>query len=82
MKAAWYERYGAAKDVIQVGEMPKPAPGPGEVLVAVRFCGMNPSDWRTRPRRGGIIAEVPATQEVRGFSSAILALNASTMRSS
>ena len=48
MKAAWYERYGAARDVIQVGEMPKPAPGPGEVLVAVRFCGMNPSDWRTR----------------------------------
>ena len=33
MKAAWYERNGAARDVLVVGEMSKPLPGPGEVLV-------------------------------------------------
>jgi hypothetical protein len=31
MKAAWYEKQGAVRDVLVVGEMPDPVPG------AVRF---------------------------------------------
>jgi NADPH2:quinone reductase len=48
MKAAWYEAKGAARDVLQVGEMERPAPGPGEVLVAIRASAVNPSDTKGR----------------------------------
>jgi NADPH2:quinone reductase len=48
MRAAWYERNGPARDVLVVGEMPTPSPGPGEVLVRVATSGVNPSDWKTR----------------------------------
>jgi NADPH2:quinone reductase len=48
MKAAWYERNGPAREVLQVGEMPDPEPGPGEVRVQVHASGLNPSDWKTR----------------------------------
>jgi hypothetical protein len=32
MRAAWYERTGAARDVLVVGEMPDVEPGPGTRL--------------------------------------------------
>jgi NADPH2:quinone reductase len=51
MKAAWYERNGAARDVLQVGEMETPEPGPGEVLVRLATSGVNPSDVKSRRGR-------------------------------
>jgi NADPH2:quinone reductase len=48
MQAVWYERNGAAHEVLQFGEMPDPEPGPGEVRVRVHASGVNPSDWKTR----------------------------------
>src|SRR5262245_45428374 len=48
MRAAWYERNGPAKDVLVVGDMPDPMPGPGEVRVRIYASGVNPSDWKTR----------------------------------
>lgn len=48
MKAAWYERNGPADEVIQVGDLPDPVPGPGEVLVRIRASAVNPSDVKTR----------------------------------
>lgn len=51
MHAAFYTRQGPAAEVIRVGDQPKPAPGPGEVLVRLHTSGVNPSDWKTR--RGG-----------------------------
>ena len=48
MRAAWYERYGPARDVFHVGEMQDPEPGSGEVLVRVHASGVNPSDWKSR----------------------------------
>lgn len=48
MRAAWFERFGAARDVLQVGERPKPVAGPGEVLVRLRTSGINPSDVKKR----------------------------------
>jgi NADPH2:quinone reductase len=47
MRAVWYERNGAA-DVLHLGEMPDPTPGPGEVRVRVVTSGVNPSDWKRR----------------------------------
>jgi NADPH:quinone reductase len=51
MRAAWYERQGEAADVLQVGLLEQPTPGPGEVRVRIHASGVNPSD--TYGRRGG-----------------------------
>ncbi len=48
MKAAWFESFGAAADVLSVGEFEKPAAGPGEVLVRLHASGVNPSDVKKR----------------------------------
>ena len=48
MQAAWYERNGAAREVLKVGELPDPVPGPGEVLVRIHASGVNPSDVKSR----------------------------------
>jgi len=48
MRAAWYERKGAAREVLQIGRMPVPEPGPGEVCVRVMVSGINPSDTKGR----------------------------------
>ena len=42
MRAAWYERGGPAGEVLMVGKMDAPRPGPGEVLVSVRASAANP----------------------------------------
>ena len=44
MKAVWYERTGAAPDVLSFGDMPTPVAGPGEVRVRLEASGVNPSD--------------------------------------
>jgi NADPH2:quinone reductase len=48
MRAVWYERQGPAGDVLQVGEMPAPDPGPGDVRVRVTRSGVNPGDTKKR----------------------------------
>ena len=53
MRAAWYDRTGPAREVLQIGERPTPAPGRGEVLIRVRASGVNPSDVGMR---GGVNA--------------------------
>jgi NADPH2:quinone reductase len=44
MKAVWYERVGAATDVLSFGEMPTPLAGPGEVRIRLEASGVNPAD--------------------------------------
>jgi NADPH:quinone reductase len=44
VKAVWYERTGAAPDVLTFGEMPTPEAGPGEVRVRLEASGVNPAD--------------------------------------
>jgi NADPH:quinone reductase len=51
MRAAFYERQGAPEDVLQIGEVEQPTPGPGEVLVRVHASGVNPSDTYGRSGR-------------------------------
>lgn len=48
MKAAWYERQGAARDVLVVGEMDDPMPLAGEVRIRVAASGINPGDVKKR----------------------------------
>jgi NADPH2:quinone reductase len=48
MQAAFYESTGTAREVLQVGSLERPEPGPGEVRVRVACSGVNPSDVKTR----------------------------------
>jgi NADPH:quinone reductase-like Zn-dependent oxidoreductase len=47
-------------EVLQLDEVPRPRPGPTEVLVRNRGAGVNPVDWKVR-RRGGLLGEPPFT---------------------
>jgi NADPH:quinone reductase-like Zn-dependent oxidoreductase len=48
MRAAWFESFGPAAEVLTVGEIETPAAGPGEVLVKLATSGVNPSDVKKR----------------------------------
>ena len=48
MIAAWYDRQGAAADVLQVGQLPVAEPGPREVRVRLTLSGANPGDIKKR----------------------------------
>lgn len=52
MWAGWYEQKGPAQEVIQVGEMEAPEPGPGEVRVRLHASGVNPTDCKRRSAHG------------------------------
>lgn len=58
MQAAWYEEFGAAGDVLVVGDMDVPAVAPGQVLVRLHASGINPSDVKLRAgaRPGAVMA--------------------------
>ncbi len=48
MRAAYYEKNGAANEVLHIGEVETPKPGPGEVRIRLKTSGVNPSDVKTR----------------------------------
>ncbi|MFE3644310.1 NADP-dependent oxidoreductase [Streptomyces sp. NPDC059169] len=47
MRAISQDTYGTP-DVLQEVVVPRPEPGPGQILVAVRAAGVNPTDWKHR----------------------------------
>jgi len=57
-KAVRYSEFGEL-DVLQVIEVPRPVPGPGEVLVEVRAAGINPGEAAIR--RGQVQQRWPST---------------------
>lgn len=59
MRAAWYERQGAASDVFVVGEMTTPTPGKGEVRIRVAASGINPGDVKKRSDAFGVGMSFP-----------------------
>ena len=54
MKAAWYEKQGAARDFLTVGEMDEPQPLAGEVRIRVAASGVNPGDVKKRQNAFGV----------------------------
>src|SRR5262245_28533133 len=54
MKAAWYEKQGAARDVLVVGDIEDPQPRAGEVRIRVAFSGVNPGDVKKREDAFGV----------------------------
>jgi len=57
VRAVWYERQGPASEVLQVGELPDPEPGPDDVRVQIRLSGVNAGD--TKKRRGWLGSAMP-----------------------
>jgi len=48
MRAAFYERTGPAREVLQLADVATPEPKPGEVRVRLSTSGVNPSDVKSR----------------------------------
>ena len=58
MRAVRFDQYGD-ENVLQVVEVPRPVPGPGQVLVQVRAAGINPGEAKIRD--GAMHDMFPAT---------------------
>ena len=58
MKAVRFSRFGGP-EVLEIVDLPDPHPGPGQVRIAVRAAGVNPSDWKKR--KGLMDPELPQT---------------------
>jgi NADPH2:quinone reductase len=73
MRAAWYDRPGAARDVLDVGDMAAPTPHHGEVLIQVKASGINPSDYKHRGTGGhsGMTARMVPHSDGAGIVAAV-----------
>ncbi|MEU0373957.1 NADP-dependent oxidoreductase [Streptomyces sp. NPDC006283] len=60
-------------EVLTTAELPRPVPGPTEILVKVRAAGVNPIDWKTRSTGGfGMHGEPPVLgYDVSGVVEAV-----------
>src|SRR5216684_5220982 len=58
VKAVRFDEYGEV-DVLEVVDVPKPVPGPGQVLVQVQAAGINPGEAKIRA--GLLHSRYPAT---------------------
>lgn len=47
MRAMTQDAFGGP-EVLREAALPRPVPGPGEILVRVRAAGVNPTDWKNR----------------------------------
>src|SRR5580658_3356793 len=58
LKAVRFSQFGGP-EVLEIVDLPEPHPGPGQVRIAVRAAGVNPSDWKKR--KGLMDSELPQT---------------------
>jgi NADPH:quinone reductase-like Zn-dependent oxidoreductase len=58
LKAVCFSRFGGP-EVLEIVDLPDPHPGPGQVRIAVRAAGVNPSDWKKR--KGLMDGKLPQT---------------------
>ena len=58
VKAVRFSQFGGP-EVLEIVDLPDPHPGPGQVRIAVRAAGVNPSDWKKR--KGLMDGELPQT---------------------
>jgi NADPH:quinone reductase-like Zn-dependent oxidoreductase len=70
VKACFFRRYGGP-EVLEHGELPDPAPGAGEVLVAVHAASVNAADWKMRAGQYGASISFPHVPG-RDFSGVVL----------
>src|SRR5690349_23827349 len=58
VKAARFSRFGGP-EVLEIVDLPDPRPDAGQIRIAVRAAGVNPSDWKKR--QGLMDPELPQT---------------------
>jgi NADPH:quinone reductase-like Zn-dependent oxidoreductase len=58
VKAVRFSQFGGP-EVLEIVDLPDPHPGPGQVRIAARAAGVNPSDWKKR--KGLMDGELPQT---------------------
>jgi NADPH:quinone reductase-like Zn-dependent oxidoreductase len=68
MKAVQFSEYGGP-EVLQVVHVDEPHAGPGQVRIAVRAAGVNPSDWKLRAGLSEGIGSTPLPSGL-GFEGA------------
>ncbi len=73
MNAILYRRYGSP-DVLASADIPKPSPGPGQILIAVRASSVNPIDWKLASGKLRFLMplklpQVPGFDVAGGFAS-------------
>lgn len=61
MRAAYYEGFGTARDVLKIGPRELAPPGTGEVRIRVVVSGVNPSDVKSR---AGLISRGPLKEPI------------------
>ena len=66
MKAIRVHKFGGP-EVLQLDDLPDPAPGPGQILVQIKAAGVNPSDTYVR---SGTYALTPALPYIPGGDGA------------
>lgn len=66
MRAVWITRHGDGR-VLEVRQTPDPVPGPGEVRVRARFCGLNFAEISARQ---GLYPDAPKPPCVVGYEGA------------
>ena len=73
MRAAIYERFGPAAEVLKVVAIERPEPGPGEVRVRVAVSGVNPTDWKRAAAAGrrAAVPELVPNQDGAGVIDAV-----------
>jgi NADPH:quinone reductase-like Zn-dependent oxidoreductase len=63
MKAVRYSHFGGP-EVLEIVDLPDPHAGPGQIRVAVRAVGVNPTDWKLR--KGLMTGKLPQNDGARG----------------
>ncbi len=71
MKAVWYEKNGAPRDVLVHGDMETPRAAPGQVLVRLAASGVNPSDVKSRRGRPLIAPRIVPHSDGAGTIEAV-----------
>src|ERR1019366_618737 len=75
LKAVRFSQFGGP-EVLEIVDLPDPHPGPGQIRIAVRAAGVNPSDWKKR--KGLMDGEFPQTMghEAAGVGGDVFSFSA------